>query len=213
MKRTVVGMVSLGVCLTSFVLLAGTHARAHTDRERVDESRGHGDENRGNGDESRVQEGLRLSPVPLDLHHRNRALVGLGSYLVNAVASCNECHTCPSYAPGHSPYGPPFGPPGGGDGQINAANYLAGGVPFFPPGVYSANLTPDPTTGLPEGHTFEEFRDVIRTGHDPDDPGHILQVMPWPVLRNMTDQDLRAIYEFLSAIPSATPGTCVAPGQ
>jgi len=41
----------------------------------------------------------------------------------------------------------------------------------------------------------------MRTGRDPDD-GHILQVMPWPVYRNMTDGDLRAIYEYLRAIPS-----------
>jgi hypothetical protein len=37
--------------------------------------------------------------------------------------------------------------------------------------------------------------------------------MPWPVLRHMTDQDLRAIYEYLRAIPHAEHGTCVAPGQ
>jgi len=29
----------------------------------------------------------------------------------------------------------------------------------------------------------------------------------------MTDEDLRAIYECLRAIPSAEPGVCVAPGQ
>jgi hypothetical protein len=28
------------------------------------------------------------------------------------------------------------------------------------------------------------------------------QVMPWPTLRNMTDQDLEAIYEYLRCIPS-----------
>ena len=32
--------------------------------------------------------------------------------------------------------------------------------------------------------------------------GPLLQVMPWPVYGNMIDQDLNAIYEFLSAIPS-----------
>ena len=31
--------------------------------------------------------------------------------------------------------------------------------------------------------------------------GDLLQIMPWPAFRNMTDQDLRAIYEYLSAIP------------
>ena len=31
--------------------------------------------------------------------------------------------------------------------------------------------------------------------------GNLLQIMPWPVHHNMTDHDLRAIYEYLSAIP------------
>ncbi len=43
---------------------------------------------------------------------------------------------------------------------------------------------------------------MIRTGQDPDKPNYTLQVMPWPVYRNMTDLDLRAIYEYLRAIPS-----------
>jgi hypothetical protein len=29
--------------------------------------------------------------------------------------------------------------------------------------------------------------------------------MPWPVYAKMTDDDLRAIYEYLSAIPHAEP--------
>ena len=33
--------------------------------------------------------------------------------------------------------------------------------------------------------------------------------MPWPVYRNMTDRDLRAVYEYLSSIPRAEPGMCM----
>lgn len=128
----------------------------------------------------------------------------MGSYLVNAVAGCNNCHTCPSFAPGHSPYT-------GGDGQINATNYLAGGVPFGPT-LVSANITPD-ANGLPAGLTAEEFMELIRTGHDEDDPNEILQVMPWPIFRNMTDRDLKSIYAYLSAIPHAEPGTCSGPEE
>ena len=66
----------------------------------------------------------------------------------------------------------------------------------------SANLTPD-AHGLPAGLTFDEFVTTLRTGHDPDaPPGTLLQVMPWPVIGKKTDNDLRAIYEYLSAIPS-----------
>jgi hypothetical protein len=31
--------------------------------------------------------------------------------------------------------------------------------------------------------------------------GELLQIMPWPIFHNMTDHDLRAIYEYLPAIP------------
>jgi len=77
---------------------------------------------------------------------------------------------------------------------------LAGGRVFGP--FVSANITPD-HTGKPAGLAFDEFRDLLRMGHDPDDPpGVLLQVMPWPVYGDMTDRDLRAIYEYLRAIPS-----------
>jgi len=53
--------------------------------------------------------------------------------------------------------------------------------------------------------SFEEFLGIMRTGIDPDQAhpqfGPFLQVMPWPAFQNMTDRDLRAIYEYLSAIP------------
>jgi hypothetical protein len=35
----------------------------------------------------------------------------------------------------------------------------------------------------------------------------LLQVMPWPVYQEMTERDLRAMYEYLRAIPHAEPGT------
>lgn len=31
--------------------------------------------------------------------------------------------------------------------------------------------------------------------------GDLLQIMPWPIYHHMTDHDLRAIYEYLRAIP------------
>jgi len=160
-----------------------------------------GDEDRN--DEARVKRGLALSPVPLDLHGRNRARVGLGSYLVNAGGGCNDCHTCAPYAEGHDPFS-------GGDGLINAEHYLAGGTSFGP--FVSRNLTPD-ENGLPAGLTLQQFIETLRTGHDPEAPGRLLQVMPWPVYGNLTDHDLLAIYSFLSAIPHAEPGCAPAPPQ
>jgi hypothetical protein len=155
--------------------------------------------------QSEIQQGFAISPVRLNLDGKNPALVGLGSYIVNAQGACNDCHTCPSYASGHNPYT-------GGNGQIDSLHYLAGGVPFGP-GLVSANLTPD-AAGKPEGLTLAQFKIAIRTGHDPrTPPGDILQVMPWPIYRFMTDRDLDAVYEYLSAIPHAEPGSCSGPGE
>ena len=153
---------------------------------------------------SRVERGFALAPVHLNLRHKNRALVGLGSYIVNAQGACNDCHTCPPFTPDHDPYT-------GGDGVPNAANYLAGGTEFGP--FISRNITPDPN-GKPAGLTRDAFIALMRKGHDPDNPGELLQVMPWPVYGRMLKSDLSAVYEYLSAIPHAeTSPECAAPPE
>src|SRR5262245_20420348 len=166
-----------------------------------------------NSDEAKIKKGFDIAPVELNLQHKNRALVGLGSYIVNAVSGCNGCHSHgpqTEFVDGHNPY---FGQ----DEIINPDTYLGGGRDFLFPNpttgpfhIISRNLTPD-HTGLPiGGDTFEEFRDTIRTGHDPDSfhlnlpppfVGALLQIMPWYEYKNMTDRDLRAIYEYLRAVP------------
>jgi|SRR5262245_32563944 len=152
----------------------------------------------------RIQRGFDIAPVPLDLAGKNTDLVGLGSYIVNAQALCADCHSCPTYAPGHNPF---LGQPK----QFNKENYLAGGVPFGP--FISANITPD-ANGNPAGLSFEDYLRLIRTGHDPDDPEEIVQVMPWPFYQSMLTHDIRAVYEYLRAVPPALPGTnCTGPGQ
>lgn len=143
-------------------------------------------------DQSRIKQGFAIAPVPLNLKGKNRALVGLGSYIVN-TGGCNDCHTNPSYVQGGDPFR-------GESEQINTAGYLAGGQHFGP--FVSANITPD-ALGRPAGLTLEQFITTLRTGHNPlDPPGEILQVMPWPVFGKKVDQDLKAIYEYLRSIPS-----------
>lgn len=176
-------------------------------------------------EESKIQQGFAIAPVPLNLTGKNRALVGLGSYIVNAQADCNGCHSngpATEFTPNGNPYLLP--PVFSGKEIINPATYLGGGRDFGPliPGsahIISRNLTPD-KTGLPEGgHTLDEFITIIRTGVDMDHlhptctgapnlncipfpfNGALLQIMPWPAQRNMTDRDLKAIYEYLRAIP------------
>jgi hypothetical protein len=176
----------------------------------------------GDDQESRIERGFDIAPVPLNLEGKNRPLVGLGSYLVNAIAGCNDCHSAgPStqFVAGGNPY---FGQPT----KIDPATYLGGGQDFGPlvptpgsPHIVSRNLTPD-KTGLPEGgRSFPEFLRILVTGVDldhlhppcsatvttnclpPPFDGNLLQIMPWPTHQNMTEHDIRAIYEYLSAIP------------
>lgn len=180
-------------------------------------------------DPAKVLKGLQIAPVPLNMVGKDVNLVGYGSYLVNADGDCNGCHSAgpqTEYVTGGNPY---FGQhPAVG----NPATYLGGTRDFgaFPdpngpfPHIISRNLTPN-STGLPiGGDTFDKFLQTIRTGVDPDlvhptcagppdktcipapFKGELLQIMPWPAFQNMTDDDLRAIYTFLSAIPCVEGG-------
>ncbi len=138
--------------------------------------------------------------MSLDLRGKNRELVGLGSYIVNAQGGCNDCHNNGTqYLSGGNPF---LGQPK----QINTAGYLQGGAVVF--GVTAPPILPELSPGtkppLPVGRTYQQFDREMRTGINPDD-GHILQVMPWPDFQDMTEQDMRAIYEYLSALPPITP--------
>lgn len=132
--------------------------------------------------EARAERGLAISPVRVNLRglgHRQRHLVGLGSYIINAASDCAACHSSP-------------------------AGFLSGGVPFNldPSGhvVWTRNLTPDPGTGLQL--TLEQFMESMRTGRDfHAGETRMLVVMPWTTLRWSSDLDLRAIYAYLRAIP------------
>jgi hypothetical protein len=178
-----------------------------------------------------IEKGFDIAPVKLHLAGLDRDLVGRGSYIVNATADCNGCHNSPDLGgefviPTGMPY---FLKPPQVRTQINQAGYLGGGMDFGPypsadppgafPNIVSRNLTPD-ASGRPEGgHTLEEFFRIMRKGKDfdgihptctggPDGKclpapfdGSRLQIMPWPSFARMSDDDIRAIYEYLSAIP------------
>ena len=180
-------------------------------------------------DEARIHRGLGIAPVPLDFVGEKRSLVGLGSYIVNAQGDCNGCHSAgpaTEFAMGGNPY---FGQK---PTKVNPKTYLGGGRHFVlipgPPGMFpdiiSRNLTPDKTGRAEGGNTFAQFETIMRTGVDmdkvhptctgapdgkcipPQFDGSLLQIMPWPIHQNMTDHDLRAIYEYLSSIPCLEGG-------
>jgi hypothetical protein len=184
-------------------------------------------QDRGDNSDSRIEQGFEIAPVHLNMEGLNPALVGLGSYIVN-TEGCNDCHSAgpaTQYARGGNPF---FGQPkkvnpatylGGGRDFGGVAGLAA-------PHIISRNLTPSTKTGLPEGdHTFDEFLTVLRTGKDfdelhpncsatvttncfPQNPppmpsvdGDLLQVMPWPNFKDLTNREIRAIYEYLKAVP------------
>ena len=65
---------------------------------------------------------------------------------------------------------------------------------------FTANLTPDPETGTGKW-SARNFRDTIRSGRHFGRGRPILPPMPWPVYRNLTDQDLEAVFAYLRTVP------------
>jgi hypothetical protein len=181
------------------LLLSAVFAVAQISSRYVRAQQQMNNEHDGDGDDSRIQRGFAIAPVPLHYNKKNRELVGLGSYIVNAQGGCNDCHTNPPFKNGGDPY---VGQPE----KINTDAYLTGGQAFGP--FISRNLTPD-AQGLPAGMTFKKFLHTLRTGEDddkipprvPSEDHDLLQIMPWPVYGKMNDHDIQAIYEYLKAIP------------
>ena len=142
------------------------------------------------------------------------ARVERGKYLVS-VAGCSDCHTPMKLGPS--------GP------EPDMARFLSGhpdAIGALPParasrpwpwtgaatntafsgpwGIsYAANLTPDQNTGL--GIWTEQlFIAAIRNGRHMGTSREILPPMPWPALRNASDEDLRSMYAYLRTLTPVT---------
>lgn len=68
---------------------------------------------------------------------------------------------------------------------------------------YTMNLTPDSATGI-GAWTEENFMNALRKGkHLGLDGGRpILPPMPWQMIRQMTDEDLKSVYAYLRTLPA-----------
>jgi hypothetical protein len=105
----------------------------------------------GNNDEEQfVHIGYAIAPVPLNLEGKNRDLVGLGSFIVNAQADCNGCHTAGgppnfNYANNGNPY---FFSQLLGT-KTDPTTYLAGGTPFGQAVPSSASVGGFPSGSIP----------------------------------------------------------------
>lgn len=140
------------------------------------------------------------------------ALVQRGEYLVTIIG-CNDCHTplkMGSNGPepdmsrmlsGHPQDLAIQAPAQPSDPWVMSATgtNTAWSGPW---GVsFTANLTPDPETGVLRDFTEEQFIETLRTGHHKGQGRQILPPMPWPAFGKMTDDDLKAIFAYLQQIP------------
>ena len=139
--------------------------------------------------------------------------VARGAYLVKIMA-CNDCHTPYRMGPrgpepdmsrmlsGH-PQDMVMPPPP----ELGAGPWLWAGAAtntaFAGPwGVsFAANLTPDRETGL-GSWTESTFLAALRSGRHEGQGRPILPPMPYPMYRQATDEDLKAIFAFLRTLPA-----------
>ncbi len=134
--------------------------------------------------------------------------VARGKYLAT-VMDCNGCHTpfkngepdLTRMLSGH-PAGVKVtaGPklPAGWVVSVNETNTAWSG----PWGIsFTANLTPDLTTGM-GGWTEDVFLNAIRKGKHMSVSRDILPPMPWQMQANLTDEDLKAIFAYLRTVPA-----------
>ena len=137
--------------------------------------------------------------------------VARGKYIVN-TSGCHDCHTpwhmtdkgpAPDMSralSGHPeslemPEAPAL-PPGPWIVAIGATNTAYAG----PWGVsFTANLTPDPETGL-GNWTGDIFIQAIRTGRHEGKGRPLLPPMPAAMIRNLHDEDLLSIFAYLQSL-------------
>ena len=139
--------------------------------------------------------------------------VARGKYLVT-IAGCNDCHTPLKMGPnGPEPdmsrmlSGHPESIRVTTAAELPKEPWLvtttATSTAWSGPwGVsFTANLTPDPETGLGRW-TLRNFKDTIRSGRHLGRGRPILPPMPIPMYKHMTDEDLEAVFSYLQTIPA-----------
>lgn len=143
------------------------------------------------------------------------AVIRRGEYLVT-IGGCNDCHTPWKMGP--------KGPENDTSRQLSGhpQDVDLGATPKLPPGPwttnvsgtftawsgpwgvsFTANLTPDPETGLGKW-TLQNFMETMRTGRHMGRGRPIMPPMPWANYAKMTDGDLKATFAYLQSIPPIT---------
>ena len=149
---------------------------------------------------------------PRDVKTHDPARVERGAYLVRTMM-CNDCHTPWTMGPkgpapdmsraltGHPADVIVTPPPKMPEGSSWSMMFSNTNTAFAGPwGVsFSANLTPDPETGLGK-YTEEMFMAALKTGRHQGKGRPILPPMPWPFIGTLNDEDLKSIYAYLQSI-------------
>ena len=79
---------------------------------------------------------------------------------------------------------------------------IPGAPPTWPP---AANLTPGPGSALTRYASAEALAGMFKTGKRPDGTD-VSNVMPFPMLAEMSSEDVGALYRFLKTVPAAKQG-------
>jgi len=139
------------------------------------------------------------APVPVDLTNKSTLLAQRGAYLVRLI-NCQSCHSTVSQTATEAAK----------DGwKVTTPQYhLSGGK--VQQGVKVANITPD-ALGNPAGLSLKQFKAAMKQGVSSIDSSKKLVSMPWYNYAEMTDTDVKAIYEYLRSIPALAMGPATAP--
>lgn len=114
---------------------------------------------------------VQRTPARVALAADYAAPEGAGEYVMR-LADCAACHTAP-----------------------DGARFAGGRAIVSPVGtIYSSNITPDIATGI-GAYTLDDFRAALYDGLRPDG-SHIYPAMPYDNYRLLSEQDIRALYQY-----------------
>ena len=108
-----------------------------------------------------------------------------GSYLVNSILTCGNCHT-----------------PRGQGGVFDMSKQLSGGPQTWDEETFKvkgANITPDPETGIGRW-SDSEIKRAILTGVRPNGT-QIATIMPFGFYKVFTPADIDAVVAYLKSVP------------
>lgn len=125
-----------------------------------------------------------VAPVADHPLSRDPATIAAGKYLA-AAGDCTSCHTA------------------------EGGETFAGGRPLATPfgTIYSANITPDPKTGIGDLNSARFYQLMAYGADSPRDP--LYPAMPYTSFHNVTREDSDALFSYFMSVPAverpATP--------